>query len=139
MTPQEMAFRIGGYNDFPPDWVEITPHEYAVRVHNTSVLKTEHRQMYTKEGRTNGFKDCPVSGFLIIFQDLTGVATTADYQRVNDKLFGGYDYVTKFWSFGCNHQYHEVPWDDKYGIRYNCMHLWRCTKCGQAQVIDSSG
>lgn len=136
MTPQEIAARIGGYNEFPPDWVEITPHEYAVRVHNQSVVKTEHRLMYTEVGRAN--REAPVAGFLIIFQDLTGVATTAVYQRVNDNLFGGYDYVTKFWSFGCDHRYREVPWDNKFGTQYRCMHLWRCSKCGQEQVIDSS-
>ena len=90
--------------------------------------------MYTRVD----FKDSPLDDVLIIFPDLTGVATSADYQDVRPKELNGFDYITKFWMFGCDHQFHEVEWDPKFGIQMRGLHLWKCKKCGRTEVYDSS-
>ena len=46
---EEIKYRLGGYNDFPPGWTEISAHDYAIKLQSNSVFAVEHRQMYTNE------------------------------------------------------------------------------------------
>lgn len=123
---------LGGYNDIPPNWTEITAHEYAIAVQRNSIFKNERRQISSLEGRL------PVH--LMIFHDMTGVASSAEYKKIVDDQspHGRYDYETKFFRFGCDHLYKEVSWNrDKYGNQYSCDHLWKCEKCGREMVVNS--
>lgn len=131
---QEIRTRLGGYNDFPPGWTEITAHDYAVKLQNNSVIAVDHQQMFSDKS----YDRHSTNWTLLIFRDFSGVASTADYQRVNNETFGGYDYITKFWMFGCDHSFKEVPWDAKFGTQFRGLHLWKCSKCGECQVVDSS-
>jgi len=131
---ERIKAELGGYNVFPPGWTEITPKDYAVKLHANRIVATDHRQMYTR----NDFKESPLDAVLIIFPDLTGVATSAEYRNVRPQEQNGFDYVTKFWMFGCDHQFKETTWDPKFGIQLRGLHHWQCQTCGRSEVWDSS-
>ena len=134
MNATEITERLGKFNDFPPGWREITPEEFAITCVKNRISHTQFRSM---RDHTKGFTTELLDGQLFIFPDLTGVAVTSEYQYQGPH-FTDYVYATKFWAFGCNHQFKEVAWDQKYGTQFQGLHLWQCKQCGEQQVVDSS-
>lgn len=111
--------KFGKYNDFPPNFREISIVEFGQKLTNYTFDYSEYRQMwedvYTKPA---------VSAMLFFFWDDTGLAITREGET---------------YAFGCNHLMENVAWDrETMGPQYNCMHAYKCTKCGFIQTIDSS-
>lgn len=122
---------LGGFNDFPKMWREITPAEYALAVYRNVIEKTEYRYMINR-----GVNDqSGIEGTLIIFQDNTGVATSIQLEYID----GEEAYIPKFWAFGCKHKYQTQEWDiTLYGYQYH-QKLQVCKHCGIKRIVDSSG
>lgn len=127
----EIKHRLGDYNDFPPEWTEISPVEYGKRLSDNAILTTQSRFMLDPDRKG-------ITGTLLIFRDFTGVASTCEYVYVGPK-FTDYEYQVKFWSFGCSHRFKEIPWNrQKHGVQFNYQHAWKCEICGEEQIVDSS-
>lgn len=117
----------GGYNNPPPGFQEITAEEFAQSGFFTWCKeKVEHRQI-----TSNNLKDdqllFPVKGFLGItlfwmnHGDHYGIAS--DY----------WDKRVRYFKFAkCFHDYKEIGGS-------NCVHVCKCTKCGDVWEYDSSG
>jgi hypothetical protein len=118
---------LGGYNSLPPNWAEITEKEFS----------QSNFFSYTPEFVE--FRQAPLDGtftgiHLFHFFDGTGVALTRDYWKGTVRYF-------KF--AACEHSLVELSGEDcrAAGIHHagNCYHVYRCTKCGFVQSMDSSG
>lgn len=132
MMKKEIEKRLGSYNEFPPNWKEITPDEYAVAMNANSIMDTDFRCMSDQHTKTG------TNAVLIIFPDFTGVATTATYGKIGDDKQGHsrYGYKTGFYTFGCDHNFKTVPWNPKYGPRHMQERLERCSSCGTEKIIN---
>lgn len=131
---KQESIDLGGFNDFPPQWREISVKEYAYKVECNTILKVERRQIVDRAHRSIA----PLSVTLLIFQDGTGVASSSVYEHIGSGIFD-YDHVSKFYAFGCPHEWKEISWNRRYGTQFNGLHLWKCIHCNKEWVVDSSG
>lgn len=126
------------YNEVPDQFREITPHEYAVLISRKCINRTETRGMIHPD-----FKE-QLTGTLIHFHDGTGIAATAVYTQTKAPDYkkgelSQYGYITRFWSFGCCHEYEEISWNDKVGkVRLSHDHMMKCNHCGRIEITNSS-
>lgn len=109
----------GDYNDFPPNWEEISEAEFATsQFFINSVKLIEFRQMYGREPNAH-MKPC-VSANLHWFNDNTGFAIVNDH--ANGKI--------KYYKFGCKHKYRELDSEEKINHPFatsvcdNCAHYY---------------
>lgn len=120
------ARKTGGFNDFPPNWREISEEVFAKSAHFTwTFVMTEHRQMLTPK------RDVPcVSATLLWQQDSTG------YALVND-FWGG---KVRYYTFGCEHVAGDAAAEmKKRGLRLeNMQHATYCPKCNFLAIYDTS-
>lgn len=114
----------GGFNDFPPNWREVTEAEIATesmgRVYSPTM--TEYRQMGTLV--PGGEPMLPAT--LSFFHDGTGHAMSYDYYGKRLRWF-------RF--FTCQHTMVEVS---RPGGHRSGLHEDRCTKCGYVSRYDTS-
>jgi len=123
----------GGYNDFPPGWVEIGEkdvlNERTFFLYSPEVI--EHRQMFAKDERGIGRGAC-LTARLYHFHDGTGIAMSEDYDKN----------VIRWFRFGCVHEWRSVTPQEcsKRGIYHapRCYSVSECKKCGHIKSIDSS-
>jgi hypothetical protein len=118
----------GGYNDFPPNWHEITEAEFAQShffIYSPDYV--EFRQMFRKH-------DTVVGATLYFMYDGVGYGIVHDY-------WGRKIHYYKFAL--CEHKFTELTQKEcaQKGIQHfgNCYHVYRCTKCGFTNSVDSSG
>ena len=117
----------GGYNDFPPGWVEIGEKDVLngrmFFLYSPEVI--EHRQMIPQRGKV-------ITARLFHFHDGTGIAMSEDYDKN----------LIRWFRFGCVHEWRSVDPDEcrKRGIYHapRCYSVSECTKCGHVKSIDSS-
>jgi hypothetical protein len=109
---------FGKFNDFPPNWKQITEEEFSRS--NFSIYMPEYigfRQMMNKKDMS-GF----VAANLFFFHDNTGVAIEHKNGKIN------------YYKFAlCEHEFGE----DK--GKYMFEHTYTCKKCGYTYTVDSSG
>lgn len=123
----------GGYNDFPPGWVEIGEKDVLIGrmffLYSPEVI--EHRQMFAKDERGIGRGAC-LTARLYHFHDGTGIAMSEDYDKN----------VIRWFRFGCVHEWRSVTPQEcsKRGIYHapRCYSVSECVKCGFVKSIDSS-
>lgn len=119
----------GGYNDFPPNWHEITEEQFVKsRFFIFGIDGTETRQMMIHPDGTRQREY--VSARLFFMHDNTGVAIAGDYW--SGKL--------KFYAFGCKHEWGDAT--EELAARNRRLESTEralfCTKCKHFQIIDSS-
>ena len=125
---EEFEKKFGGFNDFPPNWTEITEEEFAQSKFFTySPDYVDYRQML------DGKNPC-VSARLYFFWGDEGFAIVNDYWGKKVKYFRFYL---------CEHDYTELSSKEarKRGISHfgNCYHVLVCEKCDHVWSYDSSG
>lgn len=129
----EIKNKLGGFNDFPPGWREITQKEFV----NSDFfifgfLYKELRQMLPDQGLyyPEGLPR-PVSATLYHFQGGGGVAMVPDHSKG----------TVSYFAFGCKHSYQTLTQEvaRERGIPHfgNCYHVNECTKCGNIFSYDS--
>lgn len=124
----EHKAKWGGFNDFPPNWRELTEEEFAESHFFVYEFKTrEYRQMHDP-GRTK-----PATRATLYFMhDGTGYALVSD--RSKRKLH--------YFKFGCAHTYRGLGFEEcrARGIYHwgRCYHVSECTTCGHIHAVDSS-
>lgn len=120
---EEHEKKWGGYNDAPPNMVEITPEEFAQSGFFTWChTARENRQVCDRNNRSKPMMP------LMLF-----------YMNHGDNYAMSHDYWAKkvrYFKFAlCYHDYKEIapsqPWA--------CWHTEKCTKCGHTWSYDSSG
>jgi len=119
--------KLGGYNDFPPNWIEITQSDFLRRTLMCVPQYIDYRQMYStkKDGRTKNFHQTYTPATLYIYQDLSGVAVERVYQHNGT-------YTAKYYAFiACVHDFETVT-------QRMCYSKSKCKKCGYVMEIDSS-
>ena len=124
---------FGGYNDFPPNWREISAEEFAVKMNHYNFSEAESRQMREKDDWYN----LHVPAQLFFYWDGTGLAVSYTNTWNSEKF--KYDYTAKFFAFGCDHEYQFSDWNsEKFGPQFRCNHALKCKKCGHEYAVDSS-
>ena len=122
--------KFGHYNDFPPNWREISEAVFAKSAHFTyTPWLTEYRQMLRYlDGRPNAKE--MVGAHLHYQGDGTG------YAVVNDFWAG----KVRFYAFGCAHEWGDPSEElKKRGIRLSAMETASyCKKCGHLEIHDTS-
>jgi hypothetical protein len=127
-TRVERERDYGGFNDFPPNWREMSEAEFAKSDFFTySTALVEFRQMLDPERKN------PALGAHLNWQ--TDLKT--GYAIVNDFWAG----KIKFYHFGCDHKWGSVDVESAKarGITLEpYLNARQCTKCGQIWQYDSS-
>lgn len=116
--------KFGGYNDFPPNWEEITEEEFArSNFFVYSPIYEENRQMYPhdKKGSKDIFTYTPAR--LYFMSDGTGYGIRNDFSKQKMHYY-------KF-AF-CLHEF-----GSDLG-RFRGQHIFVCKKCGYRWEYDSS-
>lgn len=133
MTESEFKNVFGGFNDFPPQWREIDPNEFGQKMNHYSFIKSEYRQMHLK-----GNDYIPaLQATLFFFHDNTGIAVSKE--SIKEKGKYNYKQISRFFAFGCDHDYQEIPWNrEQFGPQYKGLHAMKCSKCGMLKSVDSS-
>lgn len=141
-TPEAKAIEeaYGKYNDFPPNWREITQDEFARSLffHYTPDF-IDFRQMYEKDKDGKRAYNAPyTSGKLFFFWNKTGIGIVDTYE---DKKYNAKK-ILRFFKFGCEHKYRELSREEsaKKGRTHfgRCYHIEECTTCGHIWEYDSS-
>lgn len=111
--------QLGGFNDFPPNWEELSEAEFShSRFFIYSPTYRDFRQMIRRNGKPAPF----IEANLYIYNDGSGYAISAD--RKQGKV--------RYYKFAvCEHDY-EV----QHGRKYE--HIYTCKKCGHSYIQDSS-
>jgi hypothetical protein len=129
----------GGYNDFPPNWTEITEKEFLKHFFCWTIQKIESRQM--REKGSNNF----ISARLFFMSKDPHVAIVDEsFSYKNEKGMIAFDHNARFFKFqDCEHEFKELNYDEckKRGITHHgkCWHVTECEKCGKMFSFDSSG
>lgn len=127
LSPEQLAkhhANYGLYNDFPPNWREVTPADIATcslgRTYQPELI--EHRQM----GHLTAGSKPLLDATLYFFHDGSGHAIHYDY----------HGRTVRWYMFHlCQHSYTEIsrPPTPRAGIHTN-----RCKKCGYTYSYDTS-
>ena len=131
----------GGFNDFPPNWREVDPYEFAYSQASGKVItKTEFRQMWhRKDDRKIDRSKGMLAARLFYAGDNTGWAMTTDfwagYNSVKKEMVSDDKPPVRYFLFGCEHE--NDPDQTRQIGTY--AHEYVCAKCGRHEVIDSSG
>ena len=116
--------KFGDFNDFPPNWKEITEEEFArSSFFIYSPIHTEYRQMHLhdKSGVKDVYNYTPAR--LCFMSDGTGYGIQNDFQ--NGKV--------RYYKFAfCLHEF------GKDLGKYRGEHIFICKKCGYRYEYDSS-
>lgn len=121
----------GGYNDFPPNWREVTEAEIATRsqLRCYSPVLVEFRQM----GKLVPGGPPMLDAKLHYFHDGTGAAMHFDYHGKR---------VRWFMFERCAHTFRELSMAEcrEKGLYHagRCWHVSECTKCNYIYSVDSS-
>jgi hypothetical protein len=119
--------QFGGFNDFPPNWHEISEAEFAKSSYFTySPMLREFRQM-----KNRGDHNEPMIGaHLHWMHDNTGFAIVNDFWACK----------IKFFAFGCKHEFSDPTEELKSrGLKlFACQHAMFCKKCNSLSIVDSS-
>lgn len=127
-TASRLRELTGGFNEFPPQWREISEKEFVNRgfFHYMAQI-IEYRQMLAKEKKekllcaTLFHMPVPGEGFALAHQ-------------------AG---ELRFFAFGCDHQWKELtPLEAREeGVTHfgTFDHVYKCSKCGRTKAEDSSG
>lgn len=127
---------LGGYNDMPPNWQEITESEFLWRFQQS--WKPEFRQVVLPsvrygEGRADlGSQEIFCNVYMWIAPDLSGVGFIRHYNGVATRSKEDAFFAQFFrWTY-CEHDFETLE---------SRMTWWRgrCRKCGFVSSIDSSG
>lgn len=117
--------KFGRFNDFPPNWKEVSDDEFWGLFMTYMPHVEEYRQMLPKDR-----KNAPAIGAkLYFYNDDVGLAMVENYDFKEHKWLP--PKLFKF--FICDHEYIPLP------QRFNCLHESRCKKCGHFKSVDSSG
>jgi hypothetical protein len=119
----------GGFNDFPPNWKEITEKEFAQGMFfSYTPTLTEHRQM----GRMEVGSEPMLTATLYFFHDGSGVALASDFWAGKVRYF----------SFTCCVHEFRRPTEAEHvrGVVRpgRCFHVSICDKCNYVSAVDSS-
>jgi hypothetical protein len=120
------AAEKGGWNDFPPNWREITEQEFAQSAYFLyDPVLLEHRQMLDRSN-----PQAPAQSALLQWQHTgDGFAVVNDFRAKK----------VRFYAFGCDHTW--APASNatlaKHGIRlFAHQHVAECSKCGALWQTD---
>lgn len=118
-TIHDFAIKFGGYNDYPPNWKQVTEKELFTSARlMVSPDYQEYRQMVRKDGNNAKFIDAT----LYFLRDGTGYAVEKDFFN---RHFNYYTFAV------CEHEYQKTV-KKMHEITYTC------TKCGRTMVYDTS-
>jgi hypothetical protein len=133
--------RLGGYNDLPPNWTEITESEWAWRFTGLrGVQFTDFRQAKMKSlGRpwSGGKHVYPPQEMyhnihMWVCWDWKGLALVADYTGEATRSEVDAFKLRYFKFHYCDHDYETT-------VSRMCYREMVCKKCGTKDTIDSSG
>lgn len=130
---KEHELEFGNFNQFPPNWQEITEKEFVRKFLDYTPALSEYRQMFrTMDGEqytVNGAK-AYVSAKLYFMLDHTGYALSSK----NDKLI--------FFRFGCDHRWQPATEEQlrakKHWPLARTEYASFCPHCESFRVVDSS-
>jgi len=115
--------RLGGFNEYPVGWVEITESEFGWRSGGVGGFNCYRQVMY--DGR-------PVSMHLFVGADFSGIGFIVEERPLAAREVVGDRYRLVFGKFAaCAHEYATVG-------QGRCYWKGRCKKCGYEHVVDSS-
>jgi hypothetical protein len=141
-TPESKTIQeaFGSYNDFPPNWREITQEEFASSLFFSYTPDwIDFRQMLPPRvpGKPSTYSGM-VSAYLYFFWNKTGIGIVSTYEG---KTYNAKK-VLKYFKFGCDHKYRELSREEsaKKGRTHHgmCYHIEECTTCGHIWEYDSS-
>lgn len=137
MSPEDKEWvnRFGGYNDFPPNWEEISDQDfyrkwfvYGWKIHDTRQMMRPseiHQAFYDKLDIPSHHRPI-IQATLFFYSDTTGLAITQGYDG---------KYNPRYFQFGlCMHK-------NKSGVPSKsrmCYHVSKCDDCGMEFHVDSS-
>lgn len=117
--------QYGGYNDFPPNWEEITPEEFACsNFFVYGFVGCEYRQMIRHR---DGTRNTMVSAHLFFHpQGCYAISRSS--------------WTVRYFRFGCTHEWGSACEElQKRKISLDRFeHARFCPKCGTLQITDSS-
>ena len=123
ISPKCVAYhtdRFGGFNDYPPNWVEVTESEL---IRGGMMIYAEQYQEFRQMFRRDGNSEKMIAATLYFFPDGSGYAIETDYEA---RKFRYYMFAA------CLHEFGE-----DLGKRVG-EHIYKCRKCGYRKEIDSS-
>ncbi len=122
--------RFGGFNDVPPNFVEITEAQFWMQFSVYPFTKVGFKQVRF-EGK-GPYEDL----HLFFYGNDEGVGYARVYEH-HKPIGQGYGWCAPklYFKFGlCEHEWVGVPEKSRM-----CYHVTRCTKCGRENHVDSSG
>lgn len=117
VNPEKFEDVFGGYNDYPPNWKQVTEKEFSHSMfffYEPTIR--DHRQMMTDS------RSSMLDATLYFFHDGSGVAMSADHK--NEEV--------NYYTFGVN----EHDFEERNIGR--CLTEKKCKRCGYVEEVDSS-
>lgn len=116
---------LGGFNDFPPHWQEVTATDFWQVIQLSGWGNPEYRQM--RHHLPSGRAALSIDATLFHYPDYSGVGV-----RVAVGNLSQYPIPTFFKFEGCQHKYKTTDSGRQHYTK-------RCSLCGHSFTVDSSG
>jgi hypothetical protein len=137
-TREQVTEKLGGYNNMPPNWHEITESEFYWRYGHEANRFHDYRQC--KVMTVNGFgaprtdkytREVYLSVYMFVNHDFSGIGFIKHYngQATRSEIDAYWpQYFAWTW---CEHEFETIA-------SHMCYWEGRCKKCGYVRAIDSS-